>query len=71
MRKQLRIFIGTLRSSVCNRRELVFENVELRQQLAGLKYEYLLVVDLRQPAIDQIDEDSMALYQLASLRNAI
>ena len=52
MRKQLRIFIGTLRSSVCNRRELVFENVELRQQLVGLKYEYLLVVDLRQPAID-------------------
>ena len=71
MRKQPRIFIGTLRSSVCNRRELVFENVVLRQQLAGLKYKYLLVIDLRRPAINQIDEDSTALYQLASLRNAV
>jgi len=49
----------------------VFENVVMRQKLAGLKYKYLLVIDLRRPAINQIDEDSTALYQLASLRNAV
>jgi transposase InsO family protein len=38
MWKWLKVILGTLRSSVRNRRELALENLALRQQLATMKY---------------------------------
>ena len=38
MGKWLKVILGTFRSSVRSHRELVLENLALRQQLATLKY---------------------------------
>jgi len=40
MVKRLEILFGTLRASICPRRELVLENLVLRQQLVVLKHRH-------------------------------
>ena len=59
MLKWLQVIVGTLRSSVRNRRELALENLALRQQLASLKY--------RRPRPHLTDSDRLFWVVLSGL----